>query len=325
MVPWTNHVHLNTMSKYPNILRLVLIKNFLSNKPCSSSEILEYLEQKGLAVESPRTVARDINILRSLGYEIENPTKNRGYQLINSDYKEDLLERYHDFMVMSKLPKSKNEDGLISTPLLKGIEMLPSLFDAVDNFFKIQFEYHAFTSEPTLREVYPLVLKEYQGKWHLHSYDLTTNKFRTFGIDRMENLKQLDKFFPEEVEGAEEEIELFKRRLGAAKPMDEYFKDGIVKPQLIKLWVSSFYLNYLKSKKLHYSQIITNETREFVNFARKEEMTYTMVTYILVPNYDLIKVIVAGLGDIILDHPASLKKYITEKFNGLVPNVIKHN
>ena len=311
------------MSKYPNIQRLVLIKNLLSIMPRSSSEILKHLEQHGGAIESPRTIARDIKILKDLGYEIENPTKSRGYLLVNSDYKEDLLERYNDYINLSKLPKTKNEDGLISTPILKGIEMLPSLFDAVDNFYKIQFEYHAFTLEPTLREVYPLVLKEYQGKWHLHSYDLTINKFRTFGIDRMENLKQLDKFFPEEVEGAEEEIELFKRRLGAAKPMDRYFKDGIVKPQLIKLWVSSFYLNYLKTKKLHYSQTITNETKELLNFPRKEKMTYTMVTYVLVPNYDLIKVIMAGLGDIILDHPASLKQYITEKFNGLVPNVIK--
>tara|TARA_R110002051_G_scaffold167383_1_gene238069 strand:+ start:8391 stop:9344 length:954 start_codon:yes stop_codon:yes gene_type:complete len=317
------------MSKYPNIQRLVLIKNLLSNKPSSSSEILEFLEQKGLAVESPRTVARDINILRNLGYEIESPTKNRGYLLLNSDYKEDLLERYHDFMVLSKLPKSNNEDGLITTPLLKGIELLPSLFQAVDDFYKIQFDHKGYTSEtkehskPKTWEVYPLVLKEYQGKWHLHSYALTINKFRTFGIDRMDNLTHLEKFNPDTVEGAEEAIELFKRRIGATKPMDNYFKNGKVKPQLIKFWVSSFYLNYLKAKRLHYSQTITSENKELVNFATKKKMTYTMVTFVLVPNYDLIKVIVSGLGDIILDQPESLKDYIKKKFNRLVPNIIQ--
>lgn len=317
------------MSKYPNINRLVLIKDLLSNKPFSSSEILVFLEQKGLAVESPRTIARDINILRDLGYEIEKPTKNRGYHLLNSDYKEDLLERYHDFIVLSKLPKSKNRDGLITTPQLKGIELLPSLFEALDNFYKIRFDNKGYTSktnehsEPKTWEVYPLALKEYQGKWHLHSYALTIDKFRTFGIDRMDNLTHLEKFNPDLVEGAAEEIELFKRRIGAAKPMDKYFKDGIIQPQLIKLWVSTFYLNYLKAKKLHYSQTITSESKEFVNFARKEKMTYTLVTYVLVPNYDLIKVIVAGLGDIILDCPIDLKEYIADKFNGLVPNVVK--
>lgn len=317
------------MSKYPNIQRLVLIKNLLSNKPSSSSEILEFLEQKGLAVESPRTVARDINILRNLGYEIESPTKNRGYLLLNSDYKEDLLERYHDFMVLSKLPKSNNEDGLITTPLLKGIELLPSLFEAVDDFYKIQFDHKGYTSEtkeqskPKTWEVYPLVLKEYQGKWHLHSYALEINEFRTFGIDRMDNLTHLEKFNPDQIKGADKEIELFKRRIGAAKPMDNYFKDGQVKPQLIKFWVSSFYLNYLKAKKLHYSQTITSETKELVNFATKKKMIYTMVTFVLVPNYDLIKVIVSGLGDIILDQPESLKDYIKKKFNRLVPNIIQ--
>src|SRR5210317_609229 len=116
------------MSKYPNIQRLVLIKNLLSIMPRSSSEILKHLEQHGGAIESPRTIARDINVLRDLGYEIENPTKSRGYLLVNSDYKEDLLERYNDYIILSKLPKTKNEDGLISTPLLKGIEMLRSIF-----------------------------------------------------------------------------------------------------------------------------------------------------------------------------------------------------
>lgn len=315
------------MSKYPNIQRLVLIKNLLSNKPCSSSEILEFLEQKGIAVESPRTVARDIIILRNLGYEIESPTKNRGYLLLNSDYKEDLLERYHDFVILSKLPKSNNEDGLITTPLLKGIELLPSLFEAVDNFYKIQFDHKGYTSEtkehskPKTWEVYPLVLKEYQGKWHLHSYALNINEFRTFGIDRMDNLTHIEKFNPDKVEGAEEAVELFKRRIGAAKPLDEYFKDGKVKPQLIKFWVSSFYLNYIKAKKLHYSQNITSETKELVNFATKKKMNYTMVTFVLVPNYDLIKMVVSQLGDIILSEPPGLRKYIEEKFSGLVSEV----
>ncbi len=317
------------MSKYPNIYRLVLIKNLLSNKPCSSSEILTFLEQKELAVESARTIARDINILREMGYEIENPTKNRGYRLLNSDYKEDLLERYHDFMVLAKLPKSENKDALITTPLLRGIGLLPSLFEAVDNFHKIRFDNKGYTSETKEHsklktwEVYPLVLKEYQGKWHLHSYALTIDKFRTFGIDRMDNLTLLGKFDPDKIEGAAEEIELFKRRIGAAKPMDGYFKDGRVEPQLIKFWVSSFYLNYLRTKPLHYSQAITHEAKDLVNFATKKTMTYTLVTYVLVPNYDLIKVIVSGLGDIILEHPLSLKEYIRKKYNGLVPKIVE--
>ena len=137
----------------------------------------------------------------------------------------------------------------------------------------------------------------------------------------MDNLTHLEKFNPDKVEEAEGAIELFKRRIGAAKPMDNYFKDGKVKPQLIKFWVSSFYLNYIKAKKLHYSQTITSETKELVNFATKKKMTYTMVTYMIVPNYDLIKVIVSGLGDIILDNPDSLKIYIKNKFDGLVQRV----
>ncbi|MCR9226157.1 MAG: transcriptional regulator [Flavobacteriaceae bacterium] len=295
-----------------------MIKDLLSIRPRSSTEILKHLEQQEAKIESTKTIARDIKILRELGYDIENPTKNRGYLLTNSDYKEDLLDRYNDYLNLSKLPKSKNEGGLITSPVLKGVELLPQLFKAVDEYYIIQFENHAFTSDTSLRQVCPLALKEYQGKWHLHTYDISIDKFRTFGVDRMAKLKLLDPFNPETIKNADKEIELFKRRLGSAKPMDGYFEDGIVKPQLIKVWVSSFYLNYLKTKKLHYSQEITTETKEIKNFATGKIMTYTKVVYVLVPNYDLIKVIVSGLGDILLDQPEMLKKYIKGKFEGLV-------
>jgi hypothetical protein len=318
------------MSKYPNLKRLVLITELLSVRPRSSSELLKHLEQQGGLIESARTISRDINILRDLGFEIENPTKNRGYLLVNTDYKEDLLERYSDYMNLAKLPKAKNEDGLITTPQLRGIEMLPMLFKAVDDFFIIEFEHQGYTyktkeeSKFKSWEVYPLVLKEYQSKWHLHGYVPSRNQFRTFGIDRISNLRLTEMFNVNLISGAQEEIELFKKRLGSAKPLDDLnYSDLRAQPELIKLWVSSFYLPYLKAKKLHYTQSITNETMELVHFAEKEKMTYTMVTYLLVPNYDLIKVIVAGLGDIILDHPLSLKKYITDKFGGLIKNIIK--
>jgi hypothetical protein len=52
-------------------------------------------------------------------------------------------------------------------------------------------------------------------------------------------------------------------------------------------------------------------------------MTYTLVTYLLVPNYDLIKVIVAGLGDVVLEGPEKLKDYIRNKFGRLMSNVVR--
>jgi hypothetical protein len=311
------------MSKYPNIKRLVLIKDLLSKGPHSAVEILNHLHEKDMDIDSLRTIARDINILRDLGYEIEAPIINRGYCLVSTNYDEDLLERFRDFLILSGLPKSKNEDVIISSPPIRGIQFLPSLFAAVDNFYAIGFDYNAFTSEPTKRKVYPLVLKEYQGKWHLHSYETAINKFWTFGLDRIYNLKHLEKFNPNKIENVKAEIDLFKRRLGASKPMGQYFDMGKVEPQLIQFWVSSFYLNYLRTKPLHYSQTITKETKLLLNFARNETMTYTLVTYLLVPNYDLIKVIVAGLGDVVLEGPEKLKDYIRNKFGRLMSNVVR--
>ncbi len=117
------------MSKYPNIKRLVIIKDLLSKRPHSSAEILKHLHEKDVDIDSLRTIARDINILRDLGYDIEAPIVNRGYRLVSTSYEEDLLERFRNFMILSRLPESKNEDGIISSPPIRGIQFLPLLFD----------------------------------------------------------------------------------------------------------------------------------------------------------------------------------------------------
>lgn len=200
--------------------------------------------------------------------------------------------------------------------------MVAMLLESTNRHTTVEFRNHPFTSEPKLKHVLPLILKEYQGRWHLHAYDIDLKKYRTFGVDRILDLRMLEKWKEDMPPDSEREIHLFKMRLGAARPLKRYFKKGIVQPEIIKVRVSSFYLNYLSTKPIHHTQRIFWEDKVSLNKINSEQsIEYTLVEYFLVPNYDLIKFIVSQLGHVILEEPIALKKYISQKYKGLVSRI----
>lgn len=311
----------------PNIERLIFIKNLLSIRPHSQDEIIDkWLDKTDVEIVN-KTVVRDVDALRDLGYKIMDTSevRRRYYKLIDVLYENEILERYAKHLIISKLPNSANVEYVHTTPPQKGIDLLPLLLNSIDKYYEVEFVYHPFDKDPSTKRVYPLILKEYQGKWHMHGFDKTISKYRTYGIDRIRDLKQLERFSLDELSNLEEEIDLFKRRLGAAMPLKDYFKDGDVKSEIIRLRISSFYLDYLKSKPVHPSQVITNNRKKMEKFTTGEQLGYTLVNYYLVPNLDLIKFIVSGLGDVVLEEPESLKVYLDKNFNGLIEEICFKN
>jgi hypothetical protein len=103
-----------------------------------------------------------------------------------------------------------------------------------------------------------------------------------------------------------DQVDDFKYRLGVSYPTF-----GETKREVVQLAVSDFLLNYWRSKPIHTSQRITKEKID----------GYTIVTFILIPNIDLIKLIVSGLGDVRLISPIALKKYIQKEYKGLMKNI----
>jgi predicted DNA-binding transcriptional regulator YafY len=307
----------------PNIERLLFIKNLLSIRPHSKDEIIEKWNIRTDVVIVNKTVDRDVEALRDLGYKIKDSfeERRRYYQLVDILYENEILERYAKHLIISKLPHSNNVEYVHTTPPMKGIDQLPLLLESIDKYHEVEFIYHPFDKGPSSKRVYPLILKEYQGKWHMHGYDTVLCKYRTYGIDRIRELKQLETFSIDNLPTLEDELDLFKRRLGAARPLKDYFKGGNVRAEIIRLRISSFYLDYLKSKPVHPSQEITNDNVKLEKFTTGEELDYVLVNYYLVPNFDLVKFIVSGLGDIIIEEPKELKDYFKTNFKGLISKI----
>ncbi len=308
--------------KNPNIELLLFIKHLIGLRARTKEEIADLWSERNDAEINVRTINRNVEFLKELGYEIQSGYDNRKrtYRLVD-DYENEIVERIENHLRISKMPGLANPDNVASPPVQQGIEMLPLLLESINNRNAVAFTYHPFDKDPSPRKVCPVILKEYQGKWHLHGFNLETNKYRTYGIDRIKELKQKGKYNWDSLPELEKEIDLFKSRLGASMPVYEYFKGREVKREIIKLRVSSFYLSYLKSKPLHQSQKITDDVIKAEKFTSGELLDYTLVNFYLVPNYDLIKFVVSQLGDVLIEEPKSLKEYVGNTFNGLIAKI----
>lgn len=310
--------------KNPNIELLLFIKHLIALRARTKEEIANLWSERNESEINVRTINRNVEFLRELGYEIQNGYDNRKrtYRLVD-DYENEIVERIENHLRISEMPGLANPDNVASPPIQQGVAWLPLLLKSINNRNEVTFTYHPFDKDPSHKKVCPVILKEYQGKWHLYGVYLENNKYkyRTYGVDRIRELKQQDIYNWDSLPDLEKEIDLFKSRLGASMPLYDYFKEREIKPEIIRLRVSSFYLSYLKSKPLHQSQEITNNVIKAEKFTTNELLDYTLVNFYLVLNYDLIKFVVSQLGDVLIEEPKSLKEYVRNTFNGLIPKV----
>jgi predicted DNA-binding transcriptional regulator YafY len=74
--------------------------------------------------------------------------------------------------------------------------------------------------------------------------------------------------------------------------------------------VSESYLGYLTNNPVHYTQRIS-----------KKDDDWSIITYNLIPNLDLIKFILSQVGDIKVIEPVNLKKFIRKQYKNLIYDI----
>lgn len=308
------------MSNYPNILRLNIIKYFISRTYKTKREILTYLKEKDVLV-SARTLERDLKQLKdNLGFDLIYK-KNRGYYIdLSNNYEAELLQRYDEVVKINQLLNTNPEAVqyvLDTTPVMIGVDLLPDLFLALKEKKMLNFRYLKFNknndnddlnSENNFRSVIPLWLKEHIGRWYLIALPLNGNEIRTFGLDRIHDLTIADPYNSILIaENIAKQVDAYKFMLGISKPT---FDDLI--PYRIELAISDTFIEYCISKPIHLTQKITN--RKIDN--------YTVVEFVLIPNIDLFKLIVSELGDIKLIGPDKIKKYMQKEYKSLMKQIL---
>ena len=136
-------------------------------------------------------------------------------------------------------------------PYFKGGDLLEQLVDIVKDHVVIQLGYLRFDSiEPHYYTLHPYCLKEYKSRWYIIGYIEERNDIRTFGLDRITEVKKLEKEF----------------RLKKGFNPDVYFKysfgitvgSGI--PEKILLEFLYPQADYIKTQYLHETQQIISDS-----------------------------------------------------------------
>lgn len=136
------------------------------------------------------------------------------------------------------------------TPNTRGAEHLSTILPAIINKQLIQISYQGFqTQEAQLRTIEPYLLKQYEGRWYLISYEPQKESFKTFGLDRINTITPTDDQFNDTRSFSVDHF--FKYAIGIST--------GNYTPEKVRIWFSKFAASYLKTKPLHHSQIVLEE------------------------------------------------------------------
>ena len=272
------------MSKHGTIRRYTLeIEKISRGKFPSFQEIKDYLFEHGFEI-GDRTIQRDIEQIRfEFGIEIKYDRDKNGYYI---DYENSLnTESFFRFLeivntaelLTESLLESKDSLKHISFDTgggLKGIENLRPLLKAIKDNRKISFTHFNFHTEKSRKyTLKPYLLKEYQNRWYVVGIIGGISEFRTFGIDRIENLEiKTETFKPDKKLNP---IEMFNKTIGLV-----YSENTI---QTIVLSFTPTQGKYIKTLPLHPTQNILiddeNECRISLKIIPNYELTQQILKY----------------------------------------------
>ena len=161
-------------------------------------EILERLEQEDLDA-SARTFERDKKEISDYyGLKIDYCSRYRGY-FLNQPEEEDISDFRQFLGLLERCERlaflTHSTDALSAAKYLvleenesaSSLQHLPVLWEALRRQRQISFEYKTFQADESKNyQADPLVLLEYRNRWYLAAWDPQDKRFKTFGLERMQ-------------------------------------------------------------------------------------------------------------------------------------------
>jgi predicted DNA-binding transcriptional regulator YafY len=202
-------------------VRLLRLLGLLQRRPkWSAAELAQHLDV------DPRSIRRDVERLRSLGYHVEGvPGVAGGYRLTGGNDVPPMLFEDDEAMAVSVVlgltagtpvpgleratlsalgkldrllpPRLRSQlaalraatDSLVAPTEVVSSESLISLAQACDNHLLATFSYRAHGGQRSDRRVEPHRLVATDRRWYLVAFDLDRNDWRTFRVDRTSTVK----------------------------------------------------------------------------------------------------------------------------------------
>jgi proteasome accessory factor B len=254
------------MSKLIYFKRYLYVIDRLRSRPCSFNELQEHVMHK---LENDdidttfeyaiRTFERDKKDISTLfGIDINYNRKDKTYAIDEADIEDQSITRMIDaFSIHHALQEGNKLSPSVFLEKRKslGTEHIHGIIHAIQNRYVLQFTHQKHWEDfSTQREVKPIAIKESQQRWYLVALEISSNTVKTFGLDRITNLKITDtkfKTFPYNVEKE------FKHAFGV---------ESYSPAEKVVLEFSNKQGNYIKTFPLHESQQILKETEDAIRF-----------------------------------------------------------
>lgn len=271
------------MPKQTFLSRYALIIKRLEKSPATFQEIANYLEREADIQDkdftiSIRTFQRDLkDIYEQFDIEIINERKgdkryfikDRGEDLQRSQR---LLDSYQTINAI-KASQEFHQYVFLETRKPKGLEHFYGLLYAIKSKLILKFNHYKYWDDTlTERKVHPLALKESQGRWYLLAIDTKDAAFKTFGLDRMDEIEITKTKFKEKYDYAFNTM--FSNCFGILNVDD-------AKPQTVQLAFTYQQGQYVKNYPLHHSQKIVKENTKQIIVELSIAITYDFIMEVL--------------------------------------------
>lgn len=280
------------------ILRWLLIVRKIPYKPGISFTDLQNELTKELALRgydtvcSESTLKRDMKLLReefdidlrfnrsSGGYELGRLKKN----WLDVDGIVEPLEKITAFGHYSELPAWIMPETYHNT----GNRHLAHMIKAIENHSKIQFSYRKYSDESISERILsPYAIKQWRGRWYIIGKEEDGSE-KTFGMDRIDSLTILAETYV--TDPSFDPVGKFKDSYGIYSSHEYPLEDIVV----------SFSKEdglYLKSKPIHDSQTVLNESDTEIVFGFRLRITPDLIMELLSRSWSVKVIRPASLRD----------------------------
>ena len=268
------------MANYKLLKRLERIVYLLKSKPgITKKKIIDVLQTNYDLNISERTLERDLkNLNQDFGFQIEYKSMDKGYFLEEDPDRIAAFVKFAELSSLADLYEKGLKDYKTFKELIipddssnfKGIDNMKLIITSISN--KQQLSFTKINYNETIEkqyEVTPLILKEYLNRWYLIAVPNGMEEIRTFGLDRIQQLKVL-KTNGVKVKDEAKQLAQFKDIVGLNFNESDSVEEIVLK-------VDNTQIKYLRSLKLHHSQVCVENSNN---------TGWGTVTYKLKPNYE---------------------------------------
>jgi predicted DNA-binding transcriptional regulator YafY len=192
---------------------------------------------------------------------------------ISNDIK-GIIQKLTDTIKINSFVSGGMESDFIDfekVPEFWGSNFLQTLIEGIQMKKVLEIYYQPFYEDkPYFIRVHPYLLKEYRYRWYLIGLNDAKKELRTYGLDRIWEIKETNLAFIEKNFNSKE---YFKNTVGIISPPGE--------PPRIRIEVLKPQAYYLITQPLHPSQSIESEDDKIITFNYRVHPTYEFKALLL--------------------------------------------